>query len=114
MEHVGAMDLVFGRDAEGRAVATAKGTTSGANDFATFLTEEVRWPFYATLLLDQAIAAPIGPAKAATGNAYEMTCDGDLVTIEHLHSLERRPVRLARSDFVATLTAWRAHLEACV
>ena len=111
MEHVGAMDLAFSRDAEGRPVATAKNAGSGPGDFATFLTEEVHWPFYATLLLDQAIATPSEPGKAATGNAYSVTCDGGMVTIEHLHSLQRRPIRLARADFVAAMRAWRAHLE---
>ena len=112
MERAGEMDLVFSRDAEGRPVASAKGTDSGPNDFAAFLTEEVHWPFYAALLLDQAAAAPVSPPVAATGNAYAVTCDADTVTIEHLHIPGRRAIRLARLVFVATMTAWRAHLEA--
>ncbi len=112
MERMGAMDLVFSHDTMGRPVAAAKGTASGPNDFAAFLTEEVHWPFYATQLLDQVTSATVDPAKAATGNAYAVTCDGQTVTIEHLHIPGRCPIRLARADFVATMTAWREHLEA--
>lgn len=111
MDRVGAMDLVFSHDADGRPMAAARGTASGTGDLATFLTEEVHWPFYASLLLDQATAAPDSSPITATGNAYAMTCDGDTVTIEHLHIPGRRPIRLVRQDFVATITAWRAHLE---
>ncbi|GEM_PF-5973475 len=113
MGRVDAMDLTFSHDAEGRPVAAAApGKSSETNDLAAFLTEEVHWPHYAALLLEQAAADPVGPAATATGNAYAVTFDTDIVTIEHLHIPKRKPIRLARTDFVAMMTAWRVHLEA--
>ncbi len=112
MGRLDAMGLAFSHDAEGRPVAAALGEVNASNDLAAFLTDEVHWPHYATLLLDQAAAEPGGSGATATGNAYAVTFDADTVTIEHLHIPERKPIRLARTDFVAIMTAWRAHLEA--
>ena len=112
MGRLDAMGLAFSHDAEGRPVAAAPGKSSEANDLAAFLTEEVHWPHYAALLLEQAAADPVASGPMATSNAYAVTLQTDIVTIEHLHIPTRKPIRLARTDFVAMMTAWRAHLEA--
>ena len=106
--------LIFGQDAEGRAVAEPEsrdGTQATCHALAAFLTEEVRWPHYAALLLDQATEARTAAAgEAATGNAYSLSFSTTEVVIEHLHLPDQPPIHLPLESFIEVLSGWFNHL----
>ncbi len=97
-------------DTDGKPVARP---IAGAHaGLAAFLTEEASWDDYIALLLDLTDeAARTGTPQVNTGNAYAVTIDGALVSIEHLHRAGQPPQTLALAVFAAALREWRAFLN---
>ena len=76
-----------------------------------FLTEEVRTPHYADLLLERASAADRGlTVQAASGNAYYVSFGAETVVIEHLYLEDRPPLRVPRETFIKALKEHRQTL----
>jgi hypothetical protein len=107
--------LVYDQDDDGRPRARPRpgDVRPEIARLAQFLSEDVRWPHYADLLLTQAEAARAGSGKgsvpAATGNAYAVSFSPGFATIAHLH-LSRGSVRLPIVTFELALRDWRSHL----
>ena len=100
----------YGTSADGKPVA--RPIASAHAGLAAFLTEEASWDDYIGLLLDLADeAARAETPRVNTGNAYAVTIDGALVSIEHLHRAGQPPDTLAVAVFVEALREWRAFLN---
>ncbi|MGE0222485.1 MAG: hypothetical protein AB7F35_03795 [Acetobacteraceae bacterium] len=109
-----ATPLVLGHDAEGRPTASPPGGTEdmALAGLARFLGEEVHWPYYASLLLDQAIEAQeTGESTTASGDAYAVQFDRDAATIEHLYRTGQPPVVVPIETLIAALRDWCDHIS---
>ncbi|MGE0419343.1 MAG: hypothetical protein AB7O80_21270 [Acetobacteraceae bacterium] len=99
-------------DDAGRPVATADDDAPETAALAEFLTEEVRWVDYATLLIERAAEAAAGRAvDSASGNACAVDFAPNQVKITHLHLTERPALTLTTDRFRHAVSVWREFLR---